>query len=218
MQVNAYLHKVDTMNVTLREKQKRKPTDVRKREIIDVAINIIAFDGARAFTAKNIASAVGMTSGGVFRHFESMEAIVGDVIGRIEDILAADFPAEIGDPLERLKIFFLNRSRTILAHPSFSRLLLSDHLEQTAGAEAAKRLVKAKSRSIKFIHECLQEAEQKGFLGAAVETEAATSIIIGAIVMLSHNRQQVTSTTKSNKTSEAVWPMIAHMLSAPSGR
>ena len=81
MQVNTYLHKVDSMNVTLREKQKRKPTDVRKREIIDVAINIIAFDGERAFTAKNIASAVGMTSGGVFRHFESMEAIVGDVIG-----------------------------------------------------------------------------------------------------------------------------------------
>ncbi len=207
---------MNAMNITLIEKQKRKPTDVRKREIIDVAIDIIAFDGARAFTAKNIAAAVGMTSGGIFRHFESMEAIVGEAIGRIEDVLAADFPSEIGDPLERLKIFFLNRSRTILTHPSISRLLLSDHLEQTAGVEAAKRLVKAKTRSIKFIHECLKEAKQKGFLGDVVETEAATSIIIGAILSLSHRRSQVANTSQGDKVSEAVWPMIAHMLRKPS--
>ncbi|WP_245555026.1 TetR/AcrR family transcriptional regulator [Geopsychrobacter electrodiphilus] len=202
------------MNNHLQEKRKqvRKPTEVRKREIIDVAINIIAFEGARAFTAKNIATAVGMTSGGIFRHFESMEAIVVDAIERVEEILASDFPSGVEDPIKRLRDFFLQRTRTILAHPGISRLLLSDHLEQAAGIETAKRLSKIKIRSRKFIHGCIREAEQQGSLDSVADVEAATSIVIGAILSLSHVSTQVASTSKSHKPSEDVWALIERML------
>lgn len=195
-----------------KRKRERKPTEVRKREIIDVAINIIAFEGARAFTAKNIATAVGMTSGGIFRHFESMEAIVVDAIERVEEVLASDFPSGVQDPIKRLRDFFLQRTGTILAHPGISRLLLSDHLEQATGIETAKRLSKIKIRSRKFIHECIQEAKQMGLLGAGVNTEAATAIVVGAILSISHNNTRVVSKAKSPELSEEVWILIEQIL------
>ncbi len=200
------------MNNHLQEQRKRKPTEVRKREIIDVAINIIAFEGARSFTAKNIATAVGMTSGGIFRHFESMEAIVVEAIARVEEILASDFPSGVEAPIKRLRDFFLQRTGTILAHPGISRLLLSDHLEQAAGIETAKRLSKIKIRSRKFIHECILEAEQQGSLASGVDVEAASSIVIGAILSLSHNSTQVASRSKRHKPSEDIWALIERML------
>jgi AcrR family transcriptional regulator len=202
------------MKIDRQEKQ-RKPSSVRKREIIDAAIDIIAFEGARAFTAKNISAAVGMTSGGIFRHFDSMEAIVEGGIGRVEVILAGDFPTEIDDPLERLRRFFLNRTRTILAHPGISRLLLSDHLEQTAGAGAVRCLVKAKGRSRTFVRKCIGEAEQSGSLAAGVDAEAATAIVIGAIFSLSHYPPQ-RDTTKIHQLAEKVWSLLERTLRASS--
>lgn len=194
------------------DKEKRKPTAVRKREIVDIAIQILALDGARAFTAKNIAVEAGITSGAIFRHFESMEAIVGDVVALIETILTGDFPVGVEDPIKRLKVFFLNRTKTILTYPNISRLLLSDHLEQAAGHDAARSLKKAKIRSRKFVLECLQEAEQAGSLGSGVDPEVATIIVIGAILSMSHASTRVVDKTKSKKRYEDVWTVIEQML------
>lgn len=200
------------MNKIIREKQKRKSTDVRKREIIDVAIRILAIDGARAFTAKNIATEVGVTSGAIFRHFVNMETIVGDTIAMIETTLTGDFPVGVEDPIKRLKVFFLNRTKTILAHPDITRLLLSDHLDQAAGHDAARSLAKAKIRSRKFVLECLQEAEQTGSLGNGVDAEVAMVIVIGAILSMSHATTRVANKTKSSKLYEDVWFVIERML------
>ncbi len=210
---------VPGMNKMIQEPQTRKPTDVRKREIIDAALGILAHNGARSFTAKNIAAEVGITSGAIFRHFESMEAIVVDVVAQIEATTSQDFPLGIEDPLERLKIFFLNRTRTILTHPNISRLLLSDHLDQVGGGVAAKTLTNIKSRTRKFIDSCIVETAQAlpsgPDTGARVDTDVARIIVIGAILSMSHSNTRVVSETKSPQLAASVWRVIEQMLRIP---
>lgn len=202
------------MKYVTQDKPQRKPTDVRKREIIDVAIRILAQDGARAFTAKNVADAVGITSGAIFRHFASMEAIVADAIALIEKLLNEDFPVGIDNPLERLQIFFVNRIHTILTHQDISRLLLSDQIEQVGDAAVAKRLTKAKVRARKFVYDVILEGEQTGTMAAGVNVDAATIIVIGAILSMSHAHTRIVDDAKNRHLAGSVWTAIEQMLKA----
>ena len=118
------------LTVVIRDGQdmKRNTMSERQAQIVDVAMRIIATKGARRFTAQLLATEIGVTAGAVYRHFESMEAIVDAVVERIGAILFEGFPPEAPDPIDRLGLFFRCRTRTILANPHLSRMLLSDHL------------------------------------------------------------------------------------------
>lgn len=202
------------MKQAIQKKPQRKPTNVRKREIIEAAISILAQGGPRAFTAKNIADAVGITSGTIFRHFVSMEAIVADAIALIEKQLEEDFPVGIDNPLKRLKVFFVNRTNTILSHPDISYLLLSDQIEQLGGSVDAKRLTKIKARSRKFVYDAILDGEQTGATAKGVNADVATIIVIGAILSMSHASTQIVDDVKSRHLVANVWIAIEQMLKA----
>jgi AcrR family transcriptional regulator len=131
---------------------------------VDAAIRILVTDGTRKLTAEHIAAEVGVTSGAIFRHFPSMEAIVNAAIEHIDAVLFKVFPRTAEDPLKLLDIFFNHRVRAIVENPNVSRMLLSDHLAHAAGRGRSRRIEGLKKRSSEFVLECLLEAESKGRL------------------------------------------------------
>lgn len=183
----------------------RKPTGVRRTEIVDAATRIIATRGARKFTAQLLASEVGVTPGAIFRHFESMGAIVDAVVDRMEAMLSADFPPEAGEPLARLRLFFEQRVRTILAEPHLSRMLLSDHLAQAGGRRQAARVEALKARSRAFLLTCLREAERRGQLRNGVHAEAGAVLVMGAVLALSHGRAHAQGAGRIEVLAAHVW-------------
>ncbi len=189
----------------------RKASNVRQFEIVEAAIRIIASQGPRNFTAKRVAAEVGITSGAIFRHFESMAGIVDRAVDRIDRILADDFPENIDHPLERLRLFFLSRTRTIATHPHISQLLLSDHLAQAAGSDSGDRLGMAKRRTRAFVAECLGEAERAGYLAEGVDTNAAALLVLGAVLALSHSGTQVVRHAETEQLAEDVWATMVRM-------
>ncbi len=186
----------------------------RQAQIVDVAMQIIATEGARCFTTQRLASEIGVTSGAIYRHFESMEAIVDAVIERMGAILFEGFPPVALDPIDRLGLFFQRRTRTIGANPHLSRLLLSDRLSQAAGSAQAKRLDEFKRRSQAFVVGCLREAEQNGLLAAEVGPEAAAVMVLGAILALSHTTVRITSARPIEQLSADVWTALERALRA----
>ncbi len=164
------------------QKQSRKPTEVRQQEIVDAAMQILATEGARQFTADRLGDAVGLASGSIFRHFSSMEEILDGVVDRIEEIIFADFPPDKGNPLERLRRFFEKRAHAITEHPEVSRLLLTSMLIPNSGNEdREKRLNGFKLRSRRFVIDCLKKAKADGLLAKDISHEESTILVFGAI-------------------------------------
>ncbi len=187
----------------------------RQTQIVEAAMRIIATKGSRRFTAQLLAADIGITAGAIYRHFDSMEAVVDAVVERVGAMLFEDFPPVALDPIERLGLFFRRRTRTILVNPHLSRMLLSDHLAQAAGDAQAKRLEEFKRRSRAFVVGCLREAEQDGALAAGISAEAGTVIVLGSILALSHAGARVASETRIERLSEAVWAALERALRAP---
>jgi AcrR family transcriptional regulator len=199
---------------------KRKPTEVRQAEIVEAAMQIIASKGAKSFTAQLIADEVGMTAGGIFRHFASMEEIVERIIDRMEDVLFDRFPPTADDPWHRLHEFFQRRIQAIAEHPDVSSMLLSDHLTHLGGERAAARVKELKQRSRDFISQCLQDAADSGAMAEDVSVNAATIIVLGSVFAVGHSTTHVADETVTKKLIAEVWRVIDKMqnVSGPNGR
>lgn len=186
----------------------------RQAQIVDAALRIIATRGSRRFTAALLAKEVGLTGGALYRHFASMDAVVDAVVDRVGQLLFEGFPPEADDPVERLKLFFFRRARTVLANPHVSRLLLSDHLSQAGGSAQSRRLDEFKRRSREFVMKCLKEADDAGMLDA-MSPEAGAVVVLGSILSLSHTAARLESGTASERLFGEVWSGIERMLRRP---
>ena len=158
--------------------RRRKSTGVRRAEIADAALRIIAEQGARRFTARALANEVGVTDGALFRHFPNMDAIV-------DAVFSIALPAD-ADPIDRLGVFFRRRVAVIVAHPHLARLLFSDQLAQLGGAARAKRMTGFKRRTREYIESCLAEAAEKGLLGDRLGPREGALLVQGAVFAFGH--------------------------------
>ncbi len=163
---------------------KRERTEVRRRQIAEAALKVMAQQGLRRFTAAAIAREVGISDGALFRHFPDKAAIVAAALDRAEEMLFDGFPPEHPDPVERLGLFFQQRVALVAANPALVNLVISNQLALAAGAEGAERVGRWKARSAAFILECLQEAAAAGVLREGVELPALRLVVYGSMLSL----------------------------------
>lgn len=172
---------------TEKQKPSRKSTAVRRQEIISAAMQILTTDGARQFTAERLGAAVGLESGSIFRHFDSMEDILDGVVDRIEEIIFIDFPPKADNPLESLRIFFEARVNAIADHPEVSKLLLTSMLIPNGNNESrVKRLREFKLKSRRFVAKCLKKAKADGLLNKDISYEESSVLVLGCIYAIAH--------------------------------
>lgn len=190
----------------------------RQAQIVDAALRIIATKGSRRFTADLLAKEVGLTGGALYRHFSGMDDVVDAVVDRVGRVLFEGFPPAADDPLDRLRIFFYQRTRNILDNPYISRLLLSDHLAQAGGAAQSKRLDDFKRRSREFVLQCLREASGAGMLADEMSPEGGAVVVLGSILTLSHAAARVAGEADGERLFDEVWSGIERMLRRPARR
>jgi AcrR family transcriptional regulator len=187
----------------------------RQAQIVEVAIRILATEGARRFTAQRLATEIGVTTGAIFRHFESMKAIIEAVIDAMEALLFEGLPPSNEESLERLERFFLHRTAVIRAHPHLARLLLSDCLAQVGVAAQVERLDEFKRRTQLCVRDCLLEAHRGGLLAEQVSPRAAALLVIGGIFSLSHAGARVSGDVDAERLADEVWAALERVLRAP---
>lgn len=158
----------------------RLPTEARRTQLADAALHLLSHDGAGALTIKEIAQAVGLTDGAVFRHFPSKQALLEAAVARFEAHLTP-IPRGGGDPVERLGRFFVERVEAVSQHPDVLRLAFTDRLQQIVGPEGGARLQKQMRRSVTFVRRCLKEAQANGALDPSVRPEVVAWMVTGAM-------------------------------------
>lgn len=161
--------------------RKRLPTDERKRQIVAAALQILATKGALYLTAAELGRAVGISDATIFRHFRDLDEVVLAAVAHIESMVGETFPPPGGDPLERLRAFFVHRLALVREKPEILMLVGSDRLEEVAGAEAAKRLRAVFARSREFLHRCVADAQASGAIPKTLDPTVLEWILRGTL-------------------------------------
>lgn len=163
--------------------RKRLGADERREEIVRVTLELAAKQGVDNVTTQDMAQAMGVTQGAVFRHFLSKDAIWLAVMQWVQDRLMSVLgrAAEQGcDPLDSLQRMFFAQVNFIAGHPAIPRLLMSNHLH---GRNAAlRRLVTEIMLGYETkIAGLLADAQAQGLARADLDIHAAATLYIGMI-------------------------------------
>ncbi len=161
----------------------KQPTETRQAALVAAALALAAERSPAAVTTADLAQAVGITQGAVFRHFESKEAIWVAVIdlahqrllGRLQ--AAADAQAQ---PLAALRAVFLAHVDFVVAHPGVPRVIFQElqHPEDTPLKARVRQLMQAYRTLLTGL---LQRAQAAGQLAPGTDLAAAAVLFIGSV-------------------------------------
>jgi AcrR family transcriptional regulator len=111
---------------------KRLNTTIRREQIAEAALAIVAEQGVGALTARNVAKAVGVTAPALYRHFPGGKA---DILASVLDLLdSIKFQGlrialeEPGSTLAKLKSCYDMHIETIQRYRALPNLILADTL------------------------------------------------------------------------------------------
>ena len=194
---------------------KRQPTHIRREQIAEAALSVLASKGLGRFTTAAIAKQTGLAEGTLFRHFRNKEDIVAAAIEKLERLLFTEETAADDDPLEELRRFLQARHRFLAAKPGYLHLLLSDELVKAAMKDPRSRTLDLRERSTKKILSTLRRAAEKGVVRRDVSPEFLTLIISGLLMALVFGGRHHLSTIGIDSSFDTIWQNLSRLVAPP---
>lgn len=163
--------------------QLRLPTEERQATIVDAALRLARDASPALITTADVAAAVGLTQGAVFKHFPTKEAIWIAAMKRVRAELLSNLDAAARaepDALAALGAVFRAHVAYVVAHPGVPRFIFHE-LQQPADS-AAKREVRALLQAYrKLLLRLFAAAIESGRLPAQLDQEAAATLFVGIV-------------------------------------
>ena len=159
---------------------KRKKTEFRQQQIIEIAAKLIFKYGSEHLTVKRIANEIGISEAAIYRHFKSKKSILSFLLNYIEETLVADVSRErnIGEVVTLDTI-----ERTLQRH--FSAIDLRKGISFQVIAETVslgdkslnKQATKAISHYIAVLRELLAEGVKSRTIREDIDLDAAATLL-----------------------------------------
>ena len=161
----------------------RQSTESRQAEIISTVVALAAERNPADVTTTDIAKAMNVTQGALFRHFPTKEAIRLAVIEWIETQLMAklgDAQASAPDVLSSLEAMFLAHVNFIREFPGVPRLVFAE-LQQPDSSPIRQHVQQIMRRYRQMLAEILGKAKAAQLIRSDVDVQAAAALFLGAI-------------------------------------
>ena len=161
----------------------RQSTESRQAEIITTVVALAAERNPADVTTTDIAKAMNVTQGALFRHFPTKEAMRLAVIEWIETQLMAklgDAQASAPDVLSGLEAMFLAHVKFIREFPGVPRLVFAE-LQQPDSSPVRQRVQQIMQRYRQMLAETLGKAKAAQLIRDDVDVQAAAALFLGAI-------------------------------------
>ncbi len=161
----------------------RQSTESRQAEIIATVVALAAERNPADVTTTDIAKAMNVTQGALFRHFSNKEAIRLAVIDWVETQLMTrlgDAQASAPDVVSGLEAMFLAHVRFIREFPGVPRLVFAE-LQQPDSSPVRQRVQQIMRRYRQMLAETLGKAKAAQLIRADVDVQAAAALFLGAI-------------------------------------
>jgi AcrR family transcriptional regulator len=163
--------------------QTRLPTGERQAEIVAVALRLAGGASPASITTGDIAAAVGVTQGAVFKHFATKEAIWVAALNRVREQLLAtleEAARSVPTALDALAAVFRSHVEFVIAHPGVPRVIF--HELQQPEDSAVKHEVRALLQGYrKLLMRLLAAAARQGQVPAGLDQEAAATLFVGIV-------------------------------------
>lgn len=113
----------------------------RQNEIIEASLAILARQGVKGLTIKNISEKVGFRDAAVYRHFRDKREILGTIADLFEEKSRSTLESIAGSPVsavEKIGMFFRDRCRLFAADRTWTAVMFSEEVFKTDSGMSAR--------------------------------------------------------------------------------
>lgn len=163
--------------------QTRLPTEERQAEIVAAALHLVREISPSLVTTTDIAAAVGVTQGALFKHFPTKDAIWLAAMGWVGEQLLRrlqDAAASADSPISALEAVFKAHIEFVVAHPGVPRLVFHE-LQRPDDSPLKREVRKLLAAYRKLLIGLLDAAIARGEVSARLEREAAATMFVGIV-------------------------------------
>lgn len=163
--------------------KRRLSTEERQGEIIRVAVELAADKGVDSVTTQDMADAMHLTQGAIFRHFATKDDIWVAVMQWIRDRLMKVLDkaaADATDPLDAIERMFFAHITFISKHPAIPRLLFSEllHKKSSKLRHLIQEIISGYEAKIAGL---LEAAKSQSLVPDDLDSKSAAVLYIGMI-------------------------------------
>ena len=163
--------------------QTRLPTEERQAEIVSAALHLARAVSPVSITTSDIADAIGVTQGAVFKHFPTKDAIWVASMKWVRERLLAKLEeaarAEISG-VPALEAVFRAHVAFVIAHPGAPRIIFHE-LQQPADSPVKQEVRALLHAYRQILLSQLKVGMKLGELPAGVDLEAAATLFVGIV-------------------------------------
>lgn len=163
--------------------QTRLPTEERQAEIVAAALKLAREYRPESITTSDIAAAIGVSQGAVFKHFPTKDAIWLAAMSWVRGRLLAQLDEaarEGASALEALEAVFRAHVAFVIAHPGAPRIIF--HELQQPTDSPVKQEVRALLQAYRQVLMGLfKTGVRNGQLPAQLDQEAAATLFVGIV-------------------------------------
>ena len=161
---------------------KKVSTRIRQEQITRAALEVISSEGVQGLTTANMARRAGISEANLYRHFENKEAILKDLVERVEKALVENVKRMASlplPPLEKLERIFKLHVSHIEANRGIPRVIFSS--EAFFVREIKEGLGEFISRYLGLLKDVLKEGVRDGSVRSDVRPEVLANMCISMI-------------------------------------
>lgn len=161
----------------------RQSTESRQAEIIATMVRLSAERSPADITTTDIAKAMNVTQGALFRHFATKEAIRLAVVDWIEAQLMRELMAaqeRAPDALNALKAMFMAHVGFAKTYPGAPRLIFAE-LQHAGESPVKQRVAQLMQHYRQTVDHTLAAAVETKLIRANVDRPSAAALFLGAI-------------------------------------
>ncbi len=176
--------------MTFKEKTSKQATEFRQAALIEAVLKLAARRNPSGITTGDLAQAVGLTQGAVFRHFDSKEAIWLATMAWVNRTLMdqlrtaagldADGLAAPADAMVALRAVFMAHVDFVTQHPGVPRIIFQELQQpQDTAIKASVRQLMQQYRAL--VMQLLDLAKSNNLIAASADLQSASVLFLGSI-------------------------------------
>jgi AcrR family transcriptional regulator len=161
----------------------RLPTQARQVEIAAAALHLAQSRSPALITTSDLAEAIGLSQGALFKHFASKEAVWLAVMAWVTEHLLRSLnqaAQQASTPLEALQGVFEAHVDFVVTHPGVPRVIFHE-LQQPVDSPLKQRVRSLMQAYRQLLLRLLQAAVQRGDVPADLDTPAAATLFLGIV-------------------------------------
>lgn len=188
------------------------PATERQKDIMKAALAVIASEGVEHLTVRRIAKRLSITDAALYKHFEGKTGILAAVVEefRVDSLKALDAAAKGASPLDKVRLFFMDRAAYFAAKPEMVPLLFPESMVG-GNRRLFKAVLSAMDEHKKVIVKIIAEGQSNGEIDA-VSPEHLFIIIMGTFRLMLTRWQYSGHGFPLMEEAHALWASLASLI------